>query len=432
MLVRLPSYIPLLAFLLFTAVAVVLLKHIEPALMRFQPPVIGTTRTADDDARFASATLGWAAVAAVTTASLVGAMAYSAHVVWTSATNHPKLAVAGWAAIVGALAAAVLVAEHNAATGTFWTSLVKPPLLRWPLTNATLIGNALGLASVAGLFVAAGALISAYRDGRIEQPVALDRLRWLLVLGAVATVCGVIEIRTIHRLPGAAIATADMRTLHAADDRSVYAALLTELRRASDPETYKTDASNGTLPLLTAVVDQTLGSSVPAEAKRLLRHHFAMEARATVPSRDSIDMVATLTRSRDEAARVALVSSMDDVAAHMASFWGAVFSVGLAFLYIPAAAVLTTPRKANHPADRRLSIFANAPVRSAPAPDSPVPPTPPGPPAPAPQSPAGTPSLTPRPFADQFLALAKILTALAPLLAGLVAEVLKSVLSVSG
>lgn len=142
-------------------------------------------------------------------------------------------------------------------------------------------------------------------------------------------------------------------------------------------------------------------------------------------------------RPRDETARAAHVKLMDDVALQLSSFAGALFSVGLALLYLPAAAVLTSPRQplkdsaavASVHHDCKLGILSNAPLDTPPSPPT-------APAARDSQAPKGSkPSAAEpgaKPFSEQLLALTKVLTALAPLLAGLVGEALKSILSVSG
>lgn len=432
---RLPAYVPPIAFLLFTAVAGLLQSLVSPTLLKIPVPAIGALRTAAEQARFASASFAWAAIAIITVASLVGALAYSGWVVRVS-TPSPR-ALRRWAYWVLAIVALSLIADLSATTPAFWTSLIVPGDFKWPLTRATIIGNALGLASVGGLFYAAGSLIRAYRTTAIPQVVALERLRWLLILGAVATVCGVIEIRAVHQLPGAAIAAADMRMYRSPDTRTLRAAFVDEVKPASTQAGANEAAEAGKLPLVTRAIDLSFGEALPREAKSALRPHIASESAAGNLARSPNKLAELIMQPRDEAARAALVKLMDDVALQLSSFAGALFSVGLALLYLPAAAVLTSPRQplkdsdavASAIDDRRLGLLSNAPL------DTPPPP----PAAPATedsQTPKGSKSAAPepgeKPFSEQVLALAKVLTALAPLLAGLVGEAIKSILSVSG
>lgn len=432
--VHLSAYVPPIAFLFFTLVAGLLQALVSPTM-----PVISSTgaaRSVADQARFASASFGWAAIAILTVASLVGALAYSGWVVWNSAGS--LRAKRCWALWVALIAVASVAADLSGSTPAFWTYAIQSDDFRWPLTRATLFGNALGLASVGGLFFAAGSLIHAYCTAAIAQVVALERLRWLLILGAVATVCGVIEVRAVHQLPGAAITAADMRGARLADTQSLRDALAAEIDSISTLQKFTDAAAAGKLPLLLAAVDESFGESVSKEARSMLRYRFALESQSSQAERSADALAEIIMHSRDESARIALVKQIDDVALHFASFAGALFSVGLALLYLPAAAVLTSPRPpqkgpaaagVNVSEDRKRGILSNAPLD-----------TPPSPPAAQAakesQAPKGSkPSAAEpgvKPFSEQLLALTKVLTALAPLLAGLVGEALKSILSVSG
>lgn len=338
------AVVPLLALLGLTAGALVTFSQVSPVLEKVADEAQGAialdTASIADRSRTASAVLIWAAGAIAVAVALVVAVSGSLLIGWEASSVLPSprkrrfrmLLVVG----VAGFGAAMLIGDRlsHGLSGTSFDGFDRAGILRCSVDWFSAPANALTVMAIASLFAASSSLmVSAMLHPESVEQLA-GRLQWLLILGAIATVLGVIEVGALHRMPAAAVTGVAARAnLRPALERAVDRAVVAE---ATPPET----------PPETPIMSWWAMHELEAPQSSQWTDAIAQQTASSIKSNDAdaavlrSAIVARSLEAGDEAARKATASAMEAVAAHVASFWGIVFTMALGLMYLPAAVVI--------------------------------------------------------------------------------------------
>ncbi|MBL8760076.1 MAG: hypothetical protein JNL50_02120 [Phycisphaerae bacterium] len=348
------------------------LRVIGPATGGLGAPVDSSAWSAADHERFAGALYLWTALAFAAAVSVAVLLAYCLHLV----RSHAGSVGRRWVLSMLVVAFGVVCYFTDAGASSSELSFHEQGLVGIPLASLTKPLNALVGAAVAGLFAAGAALSVGVSVERTPAAGArgAEALRVLILVGAAATVLGMLSIGALHRLPGAGVTGSKV-------DEGVRSAAWAHVRTLLDSQATGGEKHAG-LPIVARWIAARAG--VPeGEAS-------ALAPGALASARDSADFKSWVLAARDESARAARARALDGVATAIASWWGVVFATTLTVVYV-------------------LGVWAIAPVAEL----------------------RGTSALSLARQGEKgglFAVLVRVLTALAPLLTAGLAEAIRKVL----
>lgn len=269
--------------------------------------------------RFVAAVHLWAALATAGGMATLLLLAHAGRVVLNEAKR-------GWerAVLLGvpALLAIGLFASDEGSSFVGRVPLVQAGLLRFDIANVTRPFNALAGAAVAAIFSASGAILVGMRRAESPTPavIAAERLRRLVLIGAITTVLGVLTIGALHRLPGAAVTGALEKP---AERHSVLkharTLLKLPLKEGQKPETHPG------LPVVQRWIREATGLD---DTAALSLANQIRESAAANP-----EFQSWFLASRDEVRRAERAKALDGLATSVASWWGLVFTTALVLVY---------------------------------------------------------------------------------------------------
>ncbi len=326
--------IPLVMLPVLVSLGLLMLYEISPAL-RF--PTKETTVlegwTLADQSRFANAALIWAGLAAGVLISLLATLVFSVVVFSKQGGLFYTLLSLFIISVFGIIVFLWNLGDPDPLlTALNGTTNSKGPFI-WPVGRFTLVGNTLTAAVIAGLFAASGAL--AYR-AVVEPCRAVElwaRLRTLLSFGAVATVLGVLEITALGSMAAAVVSATAAEEYTRVD---LGRALTTELdREVHDAlEAGSSNEPKEEFPILTRWSEDT----GPIDATDELQIAIALAGAHELGDNPVLraEMLSSVLAGRRELVE----QSIRSLYSHGASFWGMLFTLALALMYLPSAYII--------------------------------------------------------------------------------------------
>ncbi len=267
-----------------------------------------------DRERFATAAYLWAALAAAAAVSVAFLISYSLVTVWREAGWR-------WFTALGIiiLMSGFLCYWSDAGASTSHLGFHEKGLFGLAIERLTKPFNAMVGAAVAALFTAGAGLsirvtIEATPGAGVQ---AGEKMRTLILIGAVSTVLGVLSIGALHRLPGAAVTGSGI-------DQPARDAAWARVESLLDADK-QPDVAHPAKALVARWITASTGMS-EAEAS-------VVAADTTARAKIDPGFKAWVMHPIDEAKRVAHAKALDGVATAVASWWGVVFATTLVVVY---------------------------------------------------------------------------------------------------
>jgi len=344
------SLFPLALCVALAIIASMLLGMLAPIFGAMSPAFIRPSDASPQQVQqFGAAALLWTSVGSVVFVCLLATFAVS---LWTvySLSSHRMV----WLVLLCVVAMlAGLLASFPSFSGAWHEYVSECGWITLSIDRLTDVWNGLTAATVAALFVAAGALIFGVRTGAIaDVHVAARRLKWLLTTGAVSLVLGVVTIGWLYRLPATLVKPLSPT------EQSILSQAIRDAVAKAQPASNPADIAQA--PVLdaheidvlrhwvTSRLDDDTPTAVVDGVTGVVAERIASEGdRAGI----SQPLVSLYLPDASQSTGAEVVEAIEHLALHTASFWGVVFTAALALFYVPTAATIVSQERRGSSAD---------------------------------------------------------------------------------